>query len=137
MPEPVVLELEMPMPPSRLSPNTRIHWAQKAPVTAALRYEAGVRARAARYQWTDQHGIWKPLKEPVHITVTFVFKTLTRRDFDNFFARCKPIWDGFKDAGVIREDNCWVLGFTILAEHEPMKVSRKPERLKIRLEGAS
>ncbi len=135
------------MPVAELSPNSRNKWA-KIKATTAARYAAQEEARSARFRWCHEQAElrqWVPLKEPVTASVTFILKKRTRRDLDNMIASLKPTWDGFKDGGLLLDDNCWVLKLRFDAEYEPVLGPRKdgkresnpqPARVRIVLEGA-
>jgi hypothetical protein len=82
------LRIVLPIPAKELSPNARIHWAKKAPITKSHRtmayYEAcGVGGRDDRIK---------------SYRLEFTFADRRRRDRDNFSGRCKAYLDGIADA---------------------------------------
>ena len=86
----------MSVPPACLSPNARTHYMAKARATKAVRRNAGLIARSI--------GIAPPL-ESAAVRLTFRFPDRRKRDRDNLVARCKAIFDGLQDAGVVRDDS--------------------------------
>ena len=89
-------ELTMPLSFTRppLSMNQRMHWAQKAKLTKAIRHEAATRARSMR---------WGPYP---HVTVTLHYRPRDkrRRDADNIVPVLKALCDGLVDAKVVPDD---------------------------------
>ena len=77
-----------------LNMNQRLHWAQKAKLTKAIRHEAFVRCRAAR------------IPRAQHITVQLHYQPRDnrRRDSDNLVPTLKALCDGIVDAGVVSDD---------------------------------
>lgn len=77
-----------------LNMNQRMHWAQKAKITKAIRHEAMVRCRAAR------------IRKSKHITVQLHYQPRDnrRRDADNIAPTLKALCDGVVDAGVVPDD---------------------------------
>lgn len=77
-----------------LNMNQRMHWAQKAKITKAIRHEAFVRCRAAR------------IRKANHITVQLHYqpKDNRRRDADNLVPTLKALCDGIVDAGIVLDD---------------------------------
>jgi Holliday junction resolvase RusA-like endonuclease len=124
----------LPLPNKNLSPNARCHWRVKAEKTAQLRYWAGLAAQAAMREPGAPKGSM-PWAEAT-AKVTFYFRTKARRDKDNCAASCKPIWDGFTDAGIWADDSGVthlppVLGYDKLkprVEIEVLQVTAPAER---------
>lgn len=108
------VEFEFPAPAALLSLNDRLHWAQKARLTAAWRDAAGWAAVAA------QAGELAPGVVTVHLPVN----GNRRRDPHNYVATVKPIVDGMVDAGCWPDDTAeWV------ATTEPVLVPHKRAEL--------
>lgn len=92
------MKVILPWPDRRLSPNARIHWRAKAPVTAKARqdaayltYEAmngGVREARQRFAGND----------PIAYKVTFYPPDKRHRDDDSMIASFKAARDGIADA---------------------------------------
>ena len=81
-----------------VSPNERVHWAERSRRNAAVRYAAGIAAALARPRG------FVPLD---HVTIGFeVIWPLgaRRRDDDNLLAALKPCLDGIVDGKVIVSD---------------------------------
>ena len=83
----------LPLPPSGLSPNARLHWRAKSPLTKRVRDEAKLAAMAAR----NAAGIRKPIA-CLTLSATFYFGDKRRRDRSNCAAMLKAIEDGIADA---------------------------------------
>lgn len=99
------IRLELPFPPKELSPNSRVHWRQKAKVIAEYRQDCGWASKPSPFDdlvWWREH---TPLKPPVRATVTFVVPDRRKRDMDNLLAMLKPAWDGLTDAGLLEGDD--------------------------------
>lgn len=77
-----------------LNMNQRMHWAQKAKITKAIRHEAMIRCRATR------------IRKANHITVQLHYQPRDnrRRDSDNLVPTLKALCDGIVDAGVVTDD---------------------------------
>lgn len=75
-------------PNKALSPNARIHWAQKAKAVKAYRYEAAWVTKAEKLQ-----------KPEGMITLELIFRPPSRRryDLDNCIAMMKGALDGIAD----------------------------------------
>lgn len=100
-----ILVLEFPMPPSACSPNARVSRFEKA--AAVREYRTACRTDALNVRNTNDGDY--PLIGPVGLCVTFRLATRARRDWDNLIASFKPGLDGIVDAGLIGDDNVWVL----------------------------
>ena len=93
------LEVSFPPPAKALTLNQRMHWAQKAKLTAAWREAAFYAAKQARLE----------CRVPYLVTVVIPVKDRRKRDPHNWFPTVKPIVDGLVDAGVWPDDNSdWV-----------------------------
>jgi hypothetical protein len=96
--KPRTLQIEIDHLPYReLSPNARVHWAEKSKAVKISREEIGWLAKA---KW---HG--QPAMMRVVISYQFTVKVSRSRDEDNLVAACKPWQDGLIDAGVIFYDD--------------------------------
>lgn len=84
-------ELQLPWPPSALSPNKRQHWTQLSKAKAAYRLEcANETALRVRPDAVDS--------EPKHIEFVFIPPDRRSYDVDNLLARMKAGIDGMADA---------------------------------------
>lgn len=94
------LEVTLPWPPSSLSPNARMHWAQLAKAKKAYREACAWQAKAQGA---------KPMEaDKLHLTLTFVPPSRRAYDLDNALARMKSGLDGLADVlGV--DDKHWSL----------------------------
>ena len=80
--------ITLPLPARELSPNARVHWAKKSPITKAHRMKAQIQTdiclmigdKIASYQ------------------LFFFWKDKRRHDRDNASASCKAYLDGIADA---------------------------------------
>lgn len=91
------LNLTIPLPPSAVKPNARVHWAKKARATKSYRRTAWAAAVAT-------------IKGPpprwlqARVQVTYYSRTAIHPDPDNIIASLKAAFDGIADAGVIAND---------------------------------
>lgn len=92
--------VNLPWPPSCLSPNARAHWSKKADATAKTRRDASYACQAA--------GIRALPWASMHVQITFHPATARAFDLDNALARCKALLDGLADATGI-DDSLWSL----------------------------
>jgi len=88
----------LPLPVRKLSPNARVHWAEKAKLVRASRKVAALAALEA-LNLRRPPGWLKAKME-----VKAYFKTLTFPDPDNFIASLKSSIDGIADSGIILDD---------------------------------
>ena len=100
-----VVRLRLPLPPKELSPNARIHWAQKARAAADYRLAAKVEGLNAK----RASGLVVPLVTPVSMGLLFILKDKRRHDLDNLLASIKSGLDGLVDAGLLADDTAAVL----------------------------
>ena len=118
------MRLVLDLPPRALSPNLRVHWAQKAKAAKYYRTLAMVVARNAV-------GRAGPEWERAEVRTTFYFPDRRRRDRDNHMAMLKPAWDGLVDARVLTDDQH-------LIQHPPtMAVDKARPRVEIELTEAA
>ena len=87
------MKIILPLPPSGLSPNARLHWRTKSPLTKRVRDEARLVALSER----NRLGIKQPWRA-VTMQATFYFPDRRRRDRSNCAAMLKAIEDGIADA---------------------------------------
>jgi len=88
----------LPLPVRKLSPNARVHWAEKAKLVRASRKVASLAALEAL-------NLRRPpgwLKAKMEIRA--FFKTMNFCDPDNFIASLKSSIDGIADSGIIAND---------------------------------
>jgi crossover junction endodeoxyribonuclease RusA len=133
---PMRLSIELPAPPKELSPNARVHYQVKARAVAEYREAAGWAAKEAMGKYVRDTMLVKdtypyPLATPVSAYPTFYVRDRRRRDPDNFLASLKPVWDGFKDARLLVDDNASVL--TIAAPTFYVVRSRTHRALGVRI----
>lgn len=92
------MKVVLPWPDRRLSPNARIHWRAKAPVTAKARKDAAYitydampsGAREVRQHFAGEG--------PISYRVTFYPPDKRHRDDDSMIAMLKAARDGIADA---------------------------------------
>jgi crossover junction endodeoxyribonuclease RusA len=98
----MTVELTLPWPPAKLSPNARAHWSVLARAKKAY--------REACY-WTAWEQGARPINTKVdglHLTLEFVPPSRRAYDLDNALARMKSGLDGVRDVlGV--DDSRWSL----------------------------
>lgn len=97
-----MIRITLPLPAAILSPNARAHWGAKA---KAVRFHREV----ARHASTFANGDGLMLAE-CRIDITAFHKTARRRDRDNLISACKAYFDGFADAGLVKNDSGITLG---------------------------
>jgi Holliday junction resolvase RusA-like endonuclease len=114
MSDPFVLQVTLPWPSRKLSPNFRGHWSQKAKATKAARTEAA-------YELIRQStpiGIYM-LRQNAKLHVHYDFAPPNRRrmDLDNLVASHKAAADGLADVLDI-DDSQWRISCEFV---EPVK----------------
>jgi len=102
-----ISKFTIPWPPKQLSPNARVHWAQKAKAARQYRTQCAYIAQAQ-----GLHGIGGD-----HLEVEFVFYPPTKRrhDLDNLIARIKSGIDGIADATGV-DDSKWRMLFSVASQ---------------------
>jgi crossover junction endodeoxyribonuclease RusA len=85
------VRVALPWPDNRLSPNARLHWAQKAGAVKSARQTTWALVRAAM-------GPQRPGWTAAKLDVTFCPPDNRRRDRDNMVASLKSANDGIADA---------------------------------------
>lgn len=97
----------LPWPPSELSPNARVHWAQRSRV--AKKY------REACYVLCKRANLVAPQSERIVLMADFYPPDRRHRDDDNMIASFKSGRDGIADAlGV--DDNRFILTPLVVRE---------------------
>lgn len=87
--------IALPIPrPWLLTSNHRLHWAEKAHRTRAIRQRSRIAARGQEQPDT-----------PCRCVVTFAFPDLRRRDAGNLAPTAKAIVDGLLDAHLLPDDS--------------------------------
>jgi len=94
--------IDLPLPRSALSPNSRVNWRTRAKAVARYRDAAYLVTRQA------QGGARRRWRRAV-ARATFYWPDRIRRDGDNAEASLKPAFDGMVDAGLIVDDSTAVL----------------------------
>lgn len=97
---PRTLEIELPLPPKALSPNTKCHWAAKAKAVKQARGDAKLATISAAI---DSKQDWSPLAKAT-MQATFYKRTAHVSDDDNLNASLKSIRDGIADSGIVSDD---------------------------------
>jgi len=106
--KPVVIEL--PWPDKRLSPNARLHWAEKAKAVSRARRDAFALALEAKARDATKNGV-------MGVSVLFEPPNNIRRDRDNLVASVKSYLDGIADC-IRVDDSLWRTDF-IFADNYP------------------
>lgn len=88
--------LELPWSTVPLSLNQRLHWAQKAKKTRAVRSDVGWLLRQQRVP---------VLRWPVFVELAYQPPDNRRRDRDNLVATFKPCVDALVELGLIPDDS--------------------------------
>lgn len=91
--------VELPWPPTELSPNARLHWARFAKAKAAYRAICKAATQRARVKRSDLH-------DAMDMTLLFFPPTRRTYDRDNLMARMKSGIDGMCEALGI-DDSCF------------------------------
>jgi crossover junction endodeoxyribonuclease RusA len=94
------VHLCLPWPDAKLSPNARLHWAQRSKAVKRARGQAHALALTNITQLADK---WEPFKQAttedqIDIRITFEPPCRRRYDMDNLVARMKSTLDGIADA---------------------------------------
>jgi len=115
----------LPWPDKRLSPNARVHWAQKAKAAKLAREIAHWEALNAfgimRTQDPDKIAALKAA-ERIGLFLDFYPKDRRRRDDDNLLSMFKPYRDGLADA--LRIDDSRFISHPRLMQYSPIHKGR-------------
>lgn len=84
------MQITLPWPPKELSPNRRLHWAQKAKI--AKQY------RTACFYLAKKSGITIDWDGDIHLFITFYPPDKRSRDDDNVISSFKSGRDGLAEA---------------------------------------
>ena len=90
------MTITLPLPSSKLSPNARIHWAQRSKLTKQHRTLSHTICAMNNLGWTN------PVRFKSY-RLHFYWPDKRRRDQDGAASRCKAYLDGISDA--IRQDD--------------------------------
>lgn len=93
-----MLSLTLPIPPSSLSPNARVHRMAKAKATREARRHSFLVARGAT-------GGRRLMVSVARTLATFWWPSKRRRDRDNATGMLKAYMDGLTDAGIWVDDS--------------------------------
>jgi len=94
------VHLCLPWPDPKLSPNARLHWAQRSKAVKRARGQAHALTLDNISHLADS---WEPFKQAkpedqINIQITFEPPCRRRYDIDNLVARMKSTLDGIADA---------------------------------------
>ena len=96
------MKIEVPMlPPIELSPNARVHWAER-------QQAARVFSNAIYYSCVDainRYGQERRSYPKAKLSLTFVFPQKRKRDRDNLIAMFKPGLDALVKVGLLKDDD--------------------------------
>lgn len=91
----MIATIELSWPPKELSPNARVHFRTKAPITKAYRESAYWLARHVE-DFGTLISCWGD--GPIYVSLTFHPPDKRRRDLDGMFSSIKAGLDGIADA---------------------------------------
>jgi len=88
-----MLRVRLPFPDSKLSPNSRLHWAQRHRASKKAKGDACVLTMKALQ---EDRSSWEDIlqRERIDIRLEFYPKAAYRYDQDNLIARMKAALDG-------------------------------------------
>lgn len=98
----------LPWPLAKLSPNARVHWAQRAKLVKQYREACRITAMS------DGARDW-PYEGKIHVWANFFPPDKRRRDWDNIIASSKALFDGLADALKV-DDSRFVLHPMVMTE---------------------
>lgn len=125
-PDPVMVEIVLPLPSPALHAHAKGGWRSKTKPTAAAREEARLMALPHRSKAPQFAG-------GAVLSVDFYFANMRRRDLGNAFQSLKPAIDGIVDSGLLPDDNWQVLE----VGHIRGRLDRGNPRVVLRLEARS
>ena len=119
-----MIEITLPWPDKRLSPNSRCHWREKAEAAHLARWDGGYLTHEVKVSTVE----WYVGGLPYKIVSSYTFHPPDRRkrDIDNALAMMKPYQDGVCAALGI-DDEC--IKRTILEWGEVVKGGKVVLRL--------
>lgn len=107
------ITITLPLPDPKLSPNKRLHWAEKAKIVKAhRRYSRAIVSDMPNEIRFDSYRL------------VFTWGDARRRDKDNASACCKSYLDGIAD-GIGQDDSEW--DFNGVKFNEPSKAGARLE----------
>ena len=89
------MTFDLPYPPAKLSPNARLHWAQKAKLVRGCRVESWAIVLKATHGARDAI---EAMPRPLPVLIRFHPPDKRRRDRDNAISAFKAFADGIADA---------------------------------------
>jgi Holliday junction resolvase RusA-like endonuclease len=103
----MLLEVVLPLPDKKLSPNARPHYMALHKAKKKARFISKAETLDALHRYYREFGLpfKKPLLETAEIKRVFFFKVNRRRDPDNLDASTKAYIDGLRDAGLLADDD--------------------------------
>ena len=104
------LSVHLPWPPSKLSPNARVHWAELARVKKDYRQACFALCKEAGFQ----AGLFHPAQD-LRLSLEFVPPTRAKRDLDNCLSSMKAGIDGLSDALQVN-DNRFEIGLRLVKD---------------------
>lgn len=114
------IEIELPPPGRKLSPNGRPSRWRKSEAVRQYRGNAHI----VCVDQMNRMGWRKPPKwERATVEVVYIVKTNRRRDRDNQLASLKPAFDGIADSGLVANDS----GLTVLPVKTVLNVNAPRE----------
>lgn len=115
-----MIEILLPWPNRKTSPNARVHWAQLAQARAGEHFTARLATVAAL-------GEARPAPSDYELTLTFCPPSKRNYDLDNALASCKALLDGVAEGLGIDDSR-----FTVITLRRGAVV--KSGAVKVRLE---
>ncbi len=103
------IEIYLPPIPKVLYPNVKRVWQEKYRWSSW--YHAATRycCLEALQKWHKAHGSDFPTLSKSTVQLRLIFHRKARRDDDSILSASKSLFDGLKDAGLIRDDRSEVL----------------------------
>jgi len=114
------MTITLPLPDRKLSPNARVHWRKKCPITKRHRALAWAATREA---------LGGGLPRFAGYSLAFYYGDACRRDDDNAEASCKAYRDGIAQALGIDDHELPKVGlsfFTIDRENPRLEITLHP-----------
>jgi len=114
--------ITLPWPDKRLSPNARMHWAQKAKAAKLARAHAhweAFKALGIMREQNPEHVAALKAAEHLHLHLDFYPRDRRRRDDDNLLSMFKPYRDGLADA--LQVDDSRFISHPRLMPYDPKR----------------